>query len=203
MPWKLIVRALLKNKTLRKFITIKSNNPLDILANMYGNVLKKYPQLAKTAQTFKDLDIPQIEAVKKLAQLTKQTPKQVIDDLKTGKIDVKIKRLTKQQRDDVYESLESDVNQASLSSSWLAYGTFIPTKQNKNLGELIVVTKEGEKIKINKLLKRFEWDRMRNQIGVTRYKKGKRVGNSFGAGTLLHRFAPPKKYKWQKIGFVS
>ena len=58
-----------------------------------------------------------------------------------------------------------------------------------------LTTKTGVQFE-TELVTKAVWDKMRAQLGITTYKKGKRSA-TYGAGTLLHKFTNRKL--WRKI----
>lgn len=148
-------------------------------------------------QKLQDKNLPQMEGYRSLIQATGiRDPLQMIDDLKNRPQEVieKVKKQPKEKMQKIKDAFESDINEAPLSSSWLAYGTFIPSRTNPDKGEIHLTTKDNLKFKTPPQ-PRTLWDKMRKKIGITVYKNGKRSGASYGAGTILHKYVPQRLWR--------
>ena len=184
---KLLSALLQENITSNPFI--KEVLTADINSQKYKEAFKKLA----------DKELPTLDGFREImSALNIKDPSKLISDLKNKPEQIlnKIKNAPPEVQEKITNAVNADANSAPLSSSWLAYGTFIPNLSNPSQGRIILTTKTG---------KQFQtpsgpvavWNKMKKQIGVTIYKNGKRVGASFGAGTILHRFYPRRT--WRKV----
>ena len=174
-------KQLKKNPKIRKILTAKKNS-VEYKKAFKNLADKKLPSQRLFRTLMDHLEIPDPS---QLIKQLKEKPEAVMNRMKT---------LPKKKLEDIEDAASSDINEAALSSSWLGYGTFIPSRVNSNKGVINLTTKYGKQFKtplVNKLL----WDKMKKQMGVTIYKKGQRSGASYGAGTILHKYVPQRQWK--------
>lgn len=112
-----------------------------------------------------------------------------------GALADRLRNLSKKDMTDITDAMKEDINEAPLSSSWLAYGSFVPVGSDSLHGRLRLTTKDGTKFETG-VTERAVWEAMKNQVGVTTYYKGKRSAEH-GAGTILWRYVP--RSSWKKI----
>lgn len=147
----------------------------------------------------KDNPSPSSATFKKVMEITKkQEPIELIEELKYDgqKIIDTIEQQPIEVQEELIASIESDANEVPLSSSWLAYGTFISSPKNEKRGKIYMTTKKGKQFRTG-VVNISIWEKMKKQIGVTIYKKGKRYGSSYGSGTILCKYVPRKT--WRKV----
>lgn len=156
-------------------------------------------EYAEAFQRMSEEELPSMQTLRVFGEiLGVKDPKKVIDIAINNpkRLENAIKTQTNAKKEKIRQAIESDTNEAPLSSSWLAYGTYVSLKNNPDRGELYLTTKTGAQFKTPPVTLGL-WNKMKKQIGVTVYKNGKRSGASFGAGTILHKYVP--RSKWRKV----
>lgn len=161
--------------------------PLD--SKNYKKAFKKI-----TAKT-----LPQLNGFRALmSSLNYNNARKLIADMQNAPqlIARRLQNMGKEQLQKVGIAWERDVNEAALSSSWLAYGSFIPKdSENPTKGSLLLTTKDSDTFEVVRV-SRSLWTKMRDRIGISKFKKGKRVGANYGAGTILCR-GTNRKTQWK------
>lgn len=147
------------------------------LYKKYGNKLTK----ALSPEAIVDLiqqGLPELNSFNVLLKATNMKPQVLINTLKTNPEAIK---LTEEAKEEFEQSLIADAETSELSSSWLAYGTFVPLKNNWEIGKLILTTKSGVKFETGNNIFLFQWHAM--------------IEGS--PGTILWKIAPKKT--WRKV----
>lgn len=153
------------------------------------------------AEAFKRMSEEELPSMATLRTLSKslniQDPQELVD-LTTKNPDFIVKhigKMTNAQREDLRVSIESDTNEAPLSSSWLSYGTYVSDKNNPNRGVLYLTPAKGNQFKTPPTTLAI-WEKMKRKVGRTTYNKdGTRKGANYGAGTILHQYIPRSTWR--------
>lgn len=178
------------NPYFKKLLSLKEGSP------EYKKTYEKYLEHKK------NIGAGAVEPVKEMMDVTStKSPNDLFNKIKTSpeQVTQKIKGVTYEKQKKLADGFIVAANAEKLSSSWLAYGSFIPNNPKiPTNGKLKLVTKDSKTlIVIN--VKFTVWEKMVRQIGITTYKKGKRFGKDYGAGTILHKYTNKKLWKWGKI----
>lgn len=176
---------------------VKSNPFIRVLVNRKNTDPKKY---AEAFRRMSEAELPSQATLRTLSKTLKINDVEQMVNLAINNpeyIQKHIAGLSNNEKEDLRVSIESDTNEASLSSSWLAYGTYVSDKKNPNRGVLYLTTKDDVKFKTPPTTLGV-WEQMKRKRGVSSFNKdGTRKGASFGAGTILHQFIPQST--WRKV----